>query len=69
MTAPKKVLNHIVSQICKKEGKKHQATNPDVREILKIIIDDQIQKNEKKEFWDGMVAQLLILCDELAPEK
>jgi len=32
-------LNQLASKIAKAEGKKHQATIGDIREILKIIVD------------------------------
>lgn len=50
-------LNQIASKIAKLEGKKSQARIGDIREILKILVDNNVNTNLPEESF------LQVLCD------
>jgi len=50
--------NKLIKMIAEKEGKKHQASVGDVREIVKILFDLVISNDEVAEFCDLHIEEL-----------
>lgn len=60
-------LRELASAIAKKEGKKSEARIGDIREILKILTDDAVEKGKAQGFIDvniqfrGNASEMLVM--------
>jgi len=73
MISKAKVINIIASAIAAKEGKKHQASIGDIREIVSIILHDNMILNAlmitDKQLSNNSMLLTMIDCIELETKK